>query len=285
MTELSGLAVGGPLDDVSTTLLETATLSVVETPCQLAAVSRPIELPERKSVALCLVRRGSFAYRDGRGRAFGDPTTGILRSPQHPTVEVCHPDLGHELDTMMFVAPSLWASVTRDEQVPLAVRVTGAMHLAHRRLLAAAWSGADPWCVEEQALGLIADAVAQAEPARVAAGGPATVSRRRQLVEDARTLLSADPTGGSVAQLANALSCSPHHLSRIFAEYTGTTLGAYRTKLRVNLAIEHLADRSNIGQLAHVAAKCGFFDHAHLSRTLHRHLGMSPTAVRAAVVV
>jgi len=93
-------------------------------------------------------------------------------------------------------------------------------------------------------------------------------------------VLTDDPTRSSLLDLAVELACSPHHLSRVFHEQTGTTLSAYRTQLRANLALEHLTGVTGSATLADVAAQCGFADHAHLTRTVRRHLGTTPAALR-----
>jgi AraC-like DNA-binding protein len=152
------------------------------------------------------------------------------------------------------------------------------MHVTRRRLVAAARTGQDRMVLEEMALDLVVSALAQVEPRRVAARRPATRRARRQLVEDARLLLAADPALSTVTELAARLSCSPHHLSRIFAADTGTTLGAHRTRLRLSLALDYLAEHGM--PLADVAARCGFADHGHLTRTMRRYTGDTPARLR-----
>ena len=242
-------------------------------------VDAPRAVAGRDEYEVCLVRRGCFSYRDRRGRVLADPATCILGAPgQHG--EVSHPAPGGDQDLMVFLSPGVFATLAAgEERVPLAAAVTPRMQVTHRRLLAAARTDPDPMVLQEMALDLVATALGQAEPARVAAGRPATRRARRQLVEDARVLLAADPAIATVTELAARLCCSPHHLSRIFAAHTGISLGAYRTRLRLNLALEYLAeDRLPV---AEVAARCGFADHGHLTRTVRRHVGDTPARLRA----
>jgi AraC-like DNA-binding protein len=260
---------------------------VVETPAFSIHVSVcPAETPTDKprpvigdhSYECCLVRRGCFDYRDHRGSTLVDPNTCIFGAPQQHG-EVVHPVAGGDQDTMVFVAPEVFAEIAADDDtVPLAAPVTPRMQVTHRRLLAAARAGHDAMVLEEMALDLISSGLAQVQPRRMAARRPTTRSARRQLVEDARLLLVTDPAISTITQLARELCCSPHHLSRTFASLTGTTLGAYRTMLRVNLALEYLAEARL--PLAEVAALCGFADHGHLTRTIRRHTGDTPLRLR-----
>lgn len=261
-------------------IVDTRSVSVHVSVCPATTpVDRPRPVIGRDDFELCLVRQGCFGYRDGRGGILVDPTTCIFGAP-HQHGEVTHPAPGGDRNTIVFVSARVFADLAAaDDTVPLAAPVTPRMQVTHRRLLAAARAGQDPMVLEEMAIDLVATGLAQIEPERMAARRPATRRARRQLVEDARLLLATDPTLSTVTELASRLSCSPHHLSRIFAGHTGTTLGAYRTRLRLNLALEYLAeDRLSV---ADVAARCGFADHGHLTRTVRRHTGNTPAGLRA----
>jgi len=74
------------------------------------------------------------------------------------------------------------------------------------------------------------------------------------------------------------VGCSPYHLSRAFRRETGSTLSAYRLRLRVRGALERIS--SGDENLARVASDCGFGHHSHLTRALVRELGETPTAIR-----
>lgn len=83
----------------------------------------------------------------------------------------------------------------------------------------------------------------------------------------------------SLVELASTVGCAPHHLSRLFRRETGMGVAAYRIGLHVQEALEGLADGAQ--SLADLAAACGFYDHAHLTRTLVHRFGVSPSALRA----
>lgn len=261
-------------------LVQTSSVAVHVSVCPAETpTDRPRPVVGGDYYECCLVRRGCFDYRDRRGDVLVNPNTCIFGAPdQHG--EVNHPVAGGDQDTMVFVSAEVFAGLAADEDTaPLAAPVTPRMQVTHRRLLAAVRAGQEAMVLEEIALDLISSGLAQVEPGRVAARRPATGKARRQLVEDARLLLVTDPTITTVTELARRLCCSPHHLSRTFAALTGTTLGTYRTMLRVNLALEHLAERHL--PLAEVAAMCGFADHGHLTRTMRRYIGDTPLQLRS----
>jgi transcriptional regulator GlxA family with amidase domain len=169
--------------------------------------------------------------------------------------------------------------IVPDSVVPLTADVTGHMQVTHRRLLVAAHDS-EPMLIEELVVTLLAAAVSQSRPQPVSSGRPGTGAARRRLVEDARTLLSSDPTSCSVVDLARRIGTSPHHLSRVFHAATGMTLSAFRTRLRLHRAMEMLSDSAHDRPIAQIAAATGFADQAHLARAFRRYVGMTPTALR-----
>lgn len=229
---------------------------------------------------LCLVRSGCFQVRgDHHVDVLVDPTTCILGPPGH-AVEVTHPRPGGDLNTVVLVSEQVLAALGGGSVgVPSVASTTRELAWAHRRLLACARTGVEPMAVEELALELFASAVAQSEAARVAHGAPAERHHQR-LVDDARAALTTD-LDLSVVELARLVGCSPHHLSRVFTRHTGHGIARHRLTLRVDRALEGLAD--GCSDLAQLAAICGFADHAHLSRAVRQRTGATPSALRAAL--
>jgi len=234
---------------------------------------------------LCLVRAGSFLLRGSvvEGSAvevFADPTVCLFGAPKH-VVQVTHPRPGGDLDTCVFLSEEVLDSLGGVTGLPARSARTREVSWLHRLLLAqCGWAETDPLTVEETALALFVAALEQAEPGRRAAGRPSARDRRR-LADEARAALVADPTISRVVDLARLLGCSPHHLSRLFREQTGHGLAQFRTALRIELALEQLMQGEN--NLARVAADLGFADHAHLTRTMRRSLGRTPSAMRALI--
>lgn len=116
-------------------------------------------------------------------------------------------------------------------------------------------------------------------PDRVAAGRPRPAAHHG-LARRTRELLLADP-GLGVIELSRRLHCSPHHLSRVFGQVTGSSVSAYRTRIRVGHALDRIADGET--NLAVLASDLGFADHAHLTRTIRAVTGRTPSALRAAL--
>lgn len=80
-------------------------------------------------------------------------------------------------------------------------------------------------------------------------------------------------------EIAALVGASPHHLSRVFHRVTGTTLTAYRNRLRVRAVLADLQDGED--SLRALAAKYSFADQSHLTRVVRRQLGQAPSELRA----
>ena len=129
--------------------------------------------------------------------------------------------------------------------------------------------------VEETAAELIARAI----QSPVAASGrrPATRRDRTRLVESAKDLLLAhlaEPL--SLGALADALSVSPFHLTRVFREHTGRTLTAYLHDLRLRVAVDRLGDDS----LSRIAADLGYSSPSHFTDRFRATFGVPPSQLR-----
>jgi len=83
----------------------------------------------------------------------------------------------------------------------------------------------------------------------------------------------------TVQNIANKLSMSESHLSRVFRESMGCTLGEYITKYRISMACELLKDvRLRVSQ---VAARVGYADARYFSVIFRRVVGTTPNRYRA----
>jgi AraC-like DNA-binding protein len=237
-------------------LLESPTLSLAAVRC----LGGPAWSPEEPvtTAAVVLVRRGIFLRRvDGR-RSMADLTTGYV---QHPGEfqQVSHP-AGGDVCTTIGIPPE-WADHVA-LSAPGPVTVTPAADLAHRRLVSAARAG------HSRLPDLAADVLATLLPVPE----PAAVGR----IDDVRTALHTDPEL-PLAELAALAGWSPWHLSRAFHRATGLTITAYRGQLRLRAALDAL---STDEPLAAIAARTGFADQAHMTRTLRREIDLSPATVR-----
>ena len=224
------------------------------------------------------VRRGSFLrHADGAGEAL-DPTVAFARRPgqeqryDHPTSG------GDDCTALTFdetVAADLWGGEPDLPDTPLPI--SAELDLAHRWLLADARRGADPDALYERTLTLASATLAWHHPQRVDSGRPYGRRARQQLVRDAREALATAPQRGLPA-LARELGISPHHLSRVFHAHTGHTIAQHRMLLRSRAALHRIAEGED--SLARLAAEVGFADQSHLTRTIRRQTGYSPTQLR-----
>jgi AraC-like DNA-binding protein len=108
-----------------------------------------------------------------------------------------------------------------------------------------------------------------------------TIHAHRRLVDQAREALVRGRLAVGLEDLADAVGCSPHHLSRVFRRVTGEPLTAYRNRLRVRAVLSDLQDGAS--SLRVLAAEYGFADQAHLTRVVRRQLGRTPTELRRLV--
>lgn len=80
------------------------------------------------------------------------------------------------------------------------------------------------------------------------------------------------------SELATMAGFSPSQFNRRFREAFGTSARQVLLRIRVEVAARRLAGSGET--VASIAVGCGFHDHAHLSRTFQRIMGVSPTEYR-----
>ncbi len=109
------------------------------------------------------------------------------------------------------------------------------------------------------------------------AGG---VRRPPQWIESAKELLrSRLKSPPDLLEAARITGVHPAHLSRVFRQFTGMTLGGYLRRERVRYACS-LLHQSHYS-LAEIAQEAGFYDQAHFSRVFRRQVGLSPKEFRS----
>lgn len=84
--------------------------------------------------------------------------------------------------------------------------------------------------------------------------------------------------GLTIAELARVAGCSQFHFARSFKQTTGQSPYRYVLARRIARACELLA--AGTLPIAEVAAACGFYDQAHLTRVFKKQLGITPGAYR-----
>ncbi len=83
--------------------------------------------------------------------------------------------------------------------------------------------------------------------------------------------------------LAHEAGLHPTHFARSFRSLTGYTVGEYIRQRRVARAQQMFVTQSSF-TLSRVALESGFFDHAHLTRSFRRLVGVSPSEYRSLLV-
>ena len=100
-------------------------------------------------------------------------------------------------------------------------------------------------------------------------------------VETVARMLRVDPAAGDLATLARAASLSPSHLSRIFKEQTGVSIGRFRNQQRLQRFLELYGRGRRTTALA-AALDAGFGSYAQFHRVFRDHTARSPSALRTA---
>lgn len=143
----------------------------------------------------------------------------------------------------------------------------------------------DPAAMLEPILGLLGAIVCTSRSRstpKTASSRRGTTARHRTLVHEVERLLG-QRFGESLglAQIAAAVGASPYHLARIFRASTGHTIHEHRTRIRINVAIQRLADPRL--PLTDLALDLGYSSHSHFSEQFRRSVGISPSTLRAAL--
>src|SRR4051812_41780604 len=94
--------------------------------------------------------------------------------------------------------------------------------------------------------------------------------------------LRAQPTvTPRLAEVAQVAGVHPMYLAKLFRKRFGCSMGEFLRRQRIAWACEQLA--RDTGTISSVAARAGFADHAHFTRTFRRIAGCSPSWYRQRV--
>lgn len=261
-----------------TPLLETRTLSVADIQCR---APRGGCGPERggEVAHLTMLRRGSFAYHLGQQRHVADPATALFHCARH-SYRISHPLDGGDCCTIISCTNVLAEEVFgmhafRGQRPEFAIDAR--THLAHLAMWRTLRVGTHESLTAEECTLELIGRLRHVAPVHTRPG-PARRRLRRQM-DDARCLL-AERLDANIAidALARTLNLSAFHLMRSFRTHTGSTLRAYRRRLRVATALEALA--AGHDDLTRLALDLGFASHSHMDAAFRRELGDTPTNAR-----
>ncbi|MEU4527616.1 AraC family transcriptional regulator [Micromonospora ureilytica] len=163
-----------------------------------------------------------------------------------------------------------------------------ALDLAHRLLVADFRRGLDGFEMAERLHRFLTRLLHQSPLSTDDVGGevdravrrrPATLAAHRRLADGAREVLANSSFTLGLDEVAREVGSSPHHLSRVFQRMTGSSLTAYRNRLRVREVLDILAEPGG-RPLGALASDYGFADQAHLTRVVREQVGHPPARLR-----
>jgi AraC family transcriptional regulator len=123
--------------------------------------------------------------------------------------------------------------------------------------------------------GLILELLAEASRASIGANEKSCP----KWLKDARDFLHENFTESfTLEDIARVADVHPVHLSRVFREKFGCTIGEYVRRLRVEFASRQvLSTENSLGEIAHAA---GFSDQSHFNKTFKTAFGLTPAEYR-----
>jgi AraC-like DNA-binding protein len=262
----------------ATTLLERASLAVVDYRCDLGPADTPF-VEQHARHCLSYVRSGSFGYRL-RGQAFELVTGSILVG--HPGDEyVCTHDhvCGDECLSFHF-SPELVETIGDRVKIWRAGALPPLPELVVIGELAQATaSGRNEMGPDLEELGLLFAARVIETAGGRARPATGTHARDRRRAVDAAAWIDAhahEPV--DLGRTAREAGVSPFHFLRLFAGVLGVTPHQYLLRSRLRRAARLLADDAR--PVTDVALDVGFADVSNFVRTFHRAAGLSPRRFR-----
>lgn len=107
-----------------------------------------------------------------------------------------------------------------------------------------------------------------------------SVAGARMLVDRAKQFLHglSDDAAISLAEVADAVGCSPIYLTQSFQRFEGVPLYRYHLRLRLSRALFQLR---TCGEITPLAFELGFSSHSHFTSTFRTAFGLSPTQYRS----
>ncbi len=269
-----------------------ASLMVRDVHCPLFHHSRG---PEEHSNGhtIVLVRTGLFTKTTGAETLVADPNH-VLFFTRHQPYHVTHPVAAGDTCTLLSLRTSELLEVVRSyapadaerEDAPFAFTwglSTARTFLLHHTLLARLRRGEiAPLAVEDLVFDLVDDLIRRAYElfrGRDRRGRLEAGRRHRSLVEAAKLLIDQNvQSPPALGEVAEALGCSPFHLSRIFHRESGLPMRRYLDRCRLRTALERLAAGEK--DLTGLALDLGYADHSHFSNAFRLEFGMSPSLFR-----
>ncbi len=160
------------------------------------------------------------------------------------------------------------------------------------QLASSSFDAVDPFAIEEAVVYLLESVVGLSY--RLSPQLRKFGAKQRESVRHIEFLLSSrfesSPFGSSrieglrmedrltLANIADAVGLSPYYICRMFRRATGTTLHAYRQRLRLRSSLESVAGSGR--PLVDLALEAGFSSHSHFTSAFRREFARTPSGVR-----
>lgn len=270
-----------------TPLLATSSLKVSEFLCPGTPLVTGLEAAPDPEIVL--VRRGAYIRRDAAGAVYVDRTVVAFFEAERPYV-IEHPQPRSDATTVISllrpgaVCDSLGAGI-RDGQcfTKSALRATPDLQLLHRRLHSELKAGPDHvLAAEETAIVLITEAVRLNRGESTDLAVRAESRNRRREVEVAVAIaeyLNAHYRERiDLEDIARFTGYSVFHLCRMFNAYMKSPIHRYLVSVRLQAAMEMLADTDL--PVTAVALEVGYGSHSHFTSAFTRWSGLSPSNAR-----
>lgn len=142
-----------------------------------------------------------------------------------------------------------------------------------------AGGAADDLLVEEEVVSLFAAVLRSAYAVRGSTSA-AEPPYEHAAVGRAKTILAAGfRERMSLQRLSEAIGLSMFRLAHVFRRETGSSLHAFRMRLRLNAALDALSESHRV-DLTELALHVGFSSHSHLTAAFRQAFGLPPSALR-----
>jgi AraC family transcriptional regulator len=278
-------------DGHTTTLLRTGMFRVDDACCRRCASSRRSGEEAKADYMVTFPRSGMNVRHTAGGTISVDPNT-LVFANRHSPYQVSHPNGSGEDAMNLAVRADVLRDVLRDLDVAerdtdLFAFASGpcdpTMFVRHRRLLARVRGGAplDDADADEALLTFLADVLRQQYALRDRRRSQRPIAARvqREIVAAVQQHLAAHLSASvGLDDIARHVGSSPYRLCRIFRTYTGQSIRAYRTQLRLRTAFDRLSNGADITDLA---LELGFSSHSHFSAVFRSAFGRAPSSLRA----
>jgi AraC family L-rhamnose operon regulatory protein RhaS len=87
----------------------------------------------------------------------------------------------------------------------------------------------------------------------------------------------------SISDITSVFNINRTTLSKKFLNYTGKTIIAYLTEIRIKKAVSYLEQGNNT--VYEIMTMCGFNDMGHFNRTFHKYIGHSPMEYKKTMIL